>query len=69
MGEGDVLVHGHTHVAGIVRAETGHAVLNPGSASMPKENTPPSYLLFDTETGIFTLRRLADDVVWASLEL
>lgn len=50
--EGDVLLHGHTHVvANEVCTATGpkgeyhYTYLNPGSVSIPKENTPRGYLL------------------------
>ena len=41
MMAGDVLLHGHTHVAGITRCVGGQVCLNPGSLSIPKEGTPP----------------------------
>ncbi len=56
--EGDVLVHGHTHVAGESRCVNGARCLNPGSLSIPKEGTPPCYILL--EDGTLSLRRLAD---------
>ena len=58
----DVLVHGHSHVSGVTRCVGGQACLNPGSLSIPKEGTPPSYILL--EDGVFSLRRLADGVEW-----
>ncbi|MBR4860249.1 MAG: phosphodiesterase [Alphaproteobacteria bacterium] len=52
---GDVLLHGHTHVPMLVdRGEYFYA--NPGSVSLPKENSPRSYLLLDEEN--FTLKAL-----------
>lgn len=50
--KGDILLGGHTHVAKI--ADHGDYVyLNPGSVSIPKENTPQGYILFDGETFLF----------------
>lgn len=54
---GEVLLHGHTHVP---RLETvnGITILNPGSLSIPKENSPHSYMTL--ENGEF---------VWKDLEI
>ena len=50
--KGDILLGGHTHVAKI--ADHGDYVyLNPGSVSIPKENTPQGYILFDGKTFLF----------------
>lgn len=65
MDEGDVLVHGHSHVAGVTRCVTGQYCINPGSLSIPKEGTPPSYILL--EDGVFSLRRLSDGKEWAKI--
>ena len=39
--EGDILIHGHTHVLKAEQKE-GYVLLNPGSVSIPKEGNPPS---------------------------
>lgn len=44
---GDVLLHGHTHVSAAERFGNDNLYINPGSASMPKENTPKGYVIFD----------------------
>jgi putative phosphoesterase len=54
--EGDVLVYGHTHVA-LDEVGGGVRCLNPGSVSIPKQNTGHGYILFDG--GEFT-RKLLD---------
>ena len=54
---GDAIVSGHTHVAGIRKLEDGILRLNPGSPSIPKESTVPSYLIY--ENGRFSLRDLS----------
>ena len=53
MKQGDVLLHGHTHV---LRAEKkdGILILNPGSVSIPKNGNPPTYAVL--EDGVFTIR-------------
>ena len=45
---GDILLHGHTHVPVCEKYET-HIYMNPGSVSIPKENSPHSYMTFDGE--------------------
>lgn len=48
---GDVLLHGHTHVpvAEPFGGQSGHdfVYINPGSVSIPKENSHHSYLIFE----------------------
>ena len=46
--EGDILLHGHTHVPAC-QEQDGVIYLNPGSLSMPKEDSPHSYMTFDGE--------------------
>ena len=54
----DILIEGHTHVAGVTTDGEGRACLNPGSVSMPKGDTPPAYMVYGD--GVFSIRRLAD---------
>lgn len=49
---GDVLLHGHTHVPGYVRHE-GYIYMNPGSVSIPKENSDHSYMTLDNNVFIW----------------
>lgn len=56
----DILIHGHTHVAGITKTAIGGVCLNPGSVSMPKGGTPAAYMVFDVTGGVFYIRRLDD---------
>ena len=53
MKEGDVLLHGHTHVLKAEQRE-GFILLNPGSVSIPKEENVPSYAVLDR--GVFTIK-------------
>lgn len=50
--KGDVLIHGHTHVQ-TVESFGENLYINPGSISIPKENNPPSFMLY--ENGRFTI--------------
>lgn len=49
INEADILLHGHTHVPVAEKLST-HTYLNPGSVSIPKENSPHSYMTFDGKT-------------------
>lgn len=44
--KGDILLHGHTHVP-VCEVYDTHIYMNPGSVSIPKENSPHSYMIFD----------------------
>ena len=63
--QGDLLLCGHTHVAGCHRMD-GFTYLNPGSVSIPKENTPHSYLILEDHT--FTWKTL-DGTAYKSEEI
>lgn len=45
---GKVVVYGHFHT-GFITEEYGTIFVNPGSISLPKNNTPNSYLIIDDE--------------------
>ncbi|MBE6535748.1 MAG: phosphodiesterase [Ruminococcaceae bacterium] len=45
---GEVLVHGHTHVRAMVEFGNKNLYVNPGSPSIPKENTPRGCVLFES---------------------
>ena len=63
--EGDILIHGHTHVLKAEQKE-GYVLLNPGSVSIPKEGNPPTYAIF--EDGVFTIKDFEGNIV-KSIEL
>lgn len=44
--EGDILLHGHTHVPACQKSGS-FTYINPGSVSIPKENSPNSYMIFE----------------------
>ena len=62
---GDVLLHGHTHIPAKDNS-LGFWYLNPGSVSIPKENSPHSYMTL--EDGQFLWKDL-DGAVYDSLTL
>ena len=62
---GDVLLHGHTHIPAKDNS-LGFWYLNPGSVSIPKENSPHSYMTL--EDGQFLWKDL-DGAMYDSLAL
>jgi predicted phosphodiesterase len=45
--KGDILLHGHTHVPVAEEFGDGFYYINPGSTSIPKENSPKSYIYYE----------------------
>lgn len=58
--KGDILLHGHTHIP-TFETVGGIVVVNPGSVSIPKENSEHSYMIF--ENGEFTRKSLEGDIL------
>ena len=58
--EGDLLIHGHTHVL-TVQEKDGMTYINPGSAALPKENNPKSYMVYDK--GVFEIKTLEGETI------
>lgn len=52
MADGDILLHGHTHVP-VCNIHENYICMNPGSVSIPKENSHHGYIIFDGETFIW----------------
>ena len=57
--KGDILLQGHTHVPCREERE-GIWIFNPGSVSLPKENSPRGYMTL--EDGVFCWKTLEGDV-------
>lgn len=55
---GDILLHGHTHVAACVEHET-YTYCNPGSVALPKAGAPHSYMTL--EGGVLLWKTLDGD--------
>ena len=53
--EGLILLHGHTHVP-VCRVHESYTYMNPGSVSIPKENSEHSYMIL--ENGAFWWKTL-----------
>lgn len=58
--KGDILLHGHTHIQ-TIETNLDYVYINPGSVSIPKENNPKSYMIFDD--GKFSIKSLDDNSV------
>ena len=61
LSEGDILLHGHTHIPDCLE-EKDIRYLNPGSVSIPKENSPHSYMTL--EGGTFLWKDLASREIY-----
>ena len=57
---GDLLIHGHTHVH-TVKEKDGMTYINPGSAALPKEGQPKSYMVY--ENGVLTIKTLEGETL------
>ncbi len=60
MNKGEFLIHGHTHIPVCVK-KNNITVLNPGSVSIPKENSWHGYMIF--ENGAFVWKDLQGNVM------
>lgn len=49
---GDILLHGHTHIPKCVEHEN-YTYMNPGSVSIPKENSHHGYMIFENSKFIW----------------
>ena len=58
--EGDILIHGHTHVLKAEQRE-GYILLNPGSVSIPKEGNPPTYAVLEDK--VFTIKDFDGNII------
>lgn len=63
---GDVLLHGHTHVPAWEGFGQDNLYLNPGSVSIPKEDSPHGYMTLEGETFLW---KDLDGEIYHSLEL
>lgn len=55
MAKGTILLNGHTHVPAFEKND-GYIRINPGSVSIPKENSEHGYIIY--ESGTFTWKNL-----------
>lgn len=53
MNKSDVLIHGHTHISTCENFGDSNLYLNPGSVSIPKEETENGYLIYENNKFIW----------------
>ena len=61
LSEGDILLHGHTHVIRAEKFGNNNTYINPGSITLPKENCPRSYAIYEARK--FTFYNVLGEVV------
>nr|MBE6545632.1 phosphodiesterase [Oscillospiraceae bacterium] len=60
--KGEILLHGHTHVLTCDEFGNGNFYLNPGSAALPKNGNPRSYMVY--ENRCFTVKTLEGEIIF-----
>ena len=60
--KGDILLHGHTHVLKCEEFGNGNLYLNPGSAALPKEGNPRTYMVY--ENRCFTVKDFDGNIIF-----
>ena len=65
LNEGDILLNGHTHVPALTETD-GILYLNPGSVSIPKEDSPHGYMILDESSAYW---KTLDGEIWKEQEL
>jgi len=59
--DGDILIHGHTHVLTVTPFGNNNTYINPGSVSLPKEGNPKSYMIYDN--GSFEIKDFGGNII------
>ena len=62
LSNGEILLHGHTHIPKCVKFNNDNYCLNPGSISIPKNGFKPSYMLYENRR--FTILSFDGDVIF-----
>jgi uncharacterized protein len=63
--QGDILLHGHTHIP-VCEKHEHYIYMNPGSVAIPKENSCHSYMIM--EEGSFVWKALKDGTEYLSYD-
>ena len=53
MKKGEILLTGHTHIPAAESFGNGNFYINPGSVTIPKENSEKSYILYENKEFVF----------------
>ena len=59
---GEILLHGHTHVLKCERFGEENYYLNPGSAALPKEGNPRTYMVYENRR--FTVKSFGGKIIF-----
>lgn len=60
--KGDIFMYGHTHIY-VLEENNEHFVLNPGSLTLPKNNNPKTYAIYDTDQDEISLLDIDDKLI------
>lgn len=60
MEDGDIMIYGHFHIP-MIKKKDGKIFLNPGSISLPKENSLNSFGVF--EDGKFYIKDMEENIL------
>ncbi len=66
LSKGDILLNGHTHISKCTEHES-YVYMNPGSVSIPKEDTPHSYMTL--EKGLFLWKNLETGEIYKEFKI
>ncbi len=58
---GEILLHGHTHIPTFTAFGEENYYINPGSISLPKQSNEKTYIIYDS--GTFTLKDLNQNII------
>lgn len=61
LSNGEILLHGHTHIPTSVEFDNNNHYLNPGSVAIPKGGFAKSYMIYENRT--FTVKDLDGNVI------
>ena len=61
LAKGDILLHGHTHVVRAEKFGDENTYINPGSITLPKEDWPRSYVIYEARK--FTFFNIAGEII------
>lgn len=61
LAEGDVLLHGHTHVIRAEKFGKENTYINPGSITLPKEDCPRSFVIYENRK--FTFLNITGNII------
>ena len=62
LAEGDILLHGHTHILTCEKFGEDNIYLNPGSVAIPKGGNPRTYMVY--ENRCFTVKDFEGNIIF-----